>query len=519
MSRRTTDERQVHDVVLLTKQGMTRRAVARALKMSRNKVRAILEQHELAREQPNTALPACKPPSPRGSMLDPFRKQIDALLAKYPDITAQRIFEEVRDADYTGGYTVVKDLVREIRPTPPPTPSLETPTYDAGEMAECDWSPYTIKFTHTPKRMLQGFGYVLVYSRRKFYSFHESNDLFALMDGHVRAFTRFSGLAKRCKYDNQKPVVLRWEGNQPIYNPRFIDFCTYYEFSPEACRIGHPNDKPRVERSFWTQVQSFFNGREFRDIPDLNAQLAHWLDTICDHQRQRKRHWRTPLDLFEEERPALRTLPLHPYDTARVVYRLCDIEGFVSWDGNWYSLPYEHVTDILPVRVTAKELFVYAADLTCIARHELRPKGAGEQAVIPGHRPRRAERGPDLEQLRVAFAGLGAQAPEFLAALEQAQPRSAGYHARKILALREAWGTQDVVKAMVHALAYGALSHEAVERILQTRAAPRRLDEYVARECAEKMRRALAESSTEPRDLAEYDALPCWGVKPTPKGG
>jgi hypothetical protein len=25
----------------------------------------------------------------------------------------------------------------------------------------------------------------------------------------------------RCKYDGQKTVVLRWEGPQPIYNPRF----------------------------------------------------------------------------------------------------------------------------------------------------------------------------------------------------------------------------------------------------------------------------------------------------------
>ena len=30
-----------------------------------------------------------------------------------------------------------------------------------------------------------------------------------------RAFARFGGYAASCKYDSQKPVVLRWEGQQP----------------------------------------------------------------------------------------------------------------------------------------------------------------------------------------------------------------------------------------------------------------------------------------------------------------
>jgi hypothetical protein len=70
-------------------------------------------------------------------------------------------------------------------------------------------------------------------------------------------------------------------------------------------------------------------------------------------------------------------LERHPYDTARVVYRICSIDGFVAWEGNAYAVPYDHVTDILPVRITQHELFVYGADLRCIARHELAPRGKG----------------------------------------------------------------------------------------------------------------------------------------------
>ena len=516
----------VHDVVLLARQGMSRRAIARALKVSRNTVKEVLTAHGLKRTKAHSVLEK-KPASKRPSKLDEHRGKIDELLKTFPDITAQRIFEELRAAGFAGGYTGVKTLVRVVRPRPVVTPSLETTVYGPAEMAENDWSPYRIAFTHAPHRILQGFSYALVNSHRKRYSFHDRADLHALMDGHVKAFTALGGLAVRCKYDSQKPVVLRWEGNQPIYNPRFVAFATYYEFSPVAVRRGHPNDKPRVERSFWELEQSFFNGRKFRDEDDLNAQLAWWMANICDTRPQKRSGRRTALELFETEGPMLTPLPSHPYDTARVLYRLCDLEGYVNWDGNLYSLPYEHVTDILPVRVTADELFVYAADLKCIARHALRRKGAGEKATLPEHRPARVERGADLDQLRRAYEGLGEPAAQFLAAMEKAlTAKQAGYHARRILTLRERYDTVDLLPALAHAESFGAFEQFAVGRILLARAKPRRLDEYVAEATARKLEHLIANSSTEPRDLAEYDELPCrpgttphQGAAPCPNTG
>jgi transposase len=505
------DEKRIHDVLQLDREGMKWRAIARALKISRNTVRQIVVEHAHARQSPHAALLAT-PSHRRPSKLDPFRVQIDELFRLYPDITAQRVFESLRDNDFDGGYTVVKDLVRRIRPKPAPKPSLQTAPRQPGDMAECDWSSYPVTFTHAPPITLQAFGYTLRYSTRKFYSFHEGNGLHALMDGHVHAFERFAGAARHCKYDNQKPVVLRWEGGQPIYNPRFIDFATHYEFSPVACRPRHPNDKPRIERSFYELTLSFFRGRSFRDRGDLEAQLTHWMDTIADPRPLKRMRRHTRLELFAEEQPLLRALPRHPYDTARVLYKLCDIEGFITWESNRYSLPYDYVTDILPVRITDKELFIYKADLSCIARHALLARGAQRDSILDGHRPRHAERGPDLDQLRRAFADLGSAATDFLAALEKREPRSAAYHGRKILALREGHDSAALLAALAHALAYGALEHHAVERIVLARSSPRRLDEYVAEQTAHKLRHAVAQSSTEPRDLAEYDALPRRGA-------
>ena len=203
------DEKVTQAVVQLEKDGMKRRAIARALRISRNTVKAILDEHQRARKEPHTAL-VVRPRIPRRSKLDPFRPRIEKLLETYPDITAQRVFEILRDEEsFQGEYCIVKVLVRKMRPKKPPKPSLQTPPRVPGDMAECDWSEYPVSFTHAAPMKLQAFGYTLRWSTRKYFGFQESNGLHPLMNEHVHAFERFEGVAHRCTYDSQKPVVLR----------------------------------------------------------------------------------------------------------------------------------------------------------------------------------------------------------------------------------------------------------------------------------------------------------------------
>jgi transposase len=501
-----TREQLLQQLVTLHRQGLSRRAIARALGISRNTVKVMLAAHTAAREETGQPAIVARPArAPRASKLDTHAARASELLGQYHDITAQRVFETLREEGFVGGYTAVKKYVRAQRPPPRPTPSLATPEYGPGEMAESDWSPYEVVFADGHKELVQGFSYVLVHSRRKYYDLYRHADLHALMDGHVQAFTRFGGCAETCTYDSQKNVVLRWEGHQPIYNPRFLVFTAHYEFRPRGV-LGNPNAKPRVERSFWEAEQSFLNGRTFRDFEDMRAQLARWLDTIVD---QRRRHGETPLDRFVREREHLVPLPRHPYDTARVVYRVCTIDGFVAWEGNAYAVPYDHVTDILPVRITQRELFVYAADLTCIARHELAPRGRGLRLDPAGLHPRPGRQTPvDLDQLRVAFEQMGEHAPRFFRLMSAGPPRIWGHQARQILLLRERFKTADLDAALRHAALFGAFDHQAVERILTARATPRSLDEYVAAETARRVVDALGHERTVPRDLTEYDRLP-----------
>lgn len=246
-------EELVQHVVTLARDNMSRRAIARSLGLSRNTVRQILIEHDLQRQSEHSALPTPPKRAPRSSKLDAYKPRITELLDKYADITAQRVFEILRDEGFDGGATIVRKHIRRVRPKPKPKPkpSLETPVYGPGKMAESDWSPYTVTFIGGSTQKIQLFGYTLVHSTRKFYHAYTSYDTHALMQGHIAAFEHLGGAASSCKYDGQKAVVLRWEGSQPIYNPQFLAFAAHYEFRPIALR-GNPNARPNIERSFWT---------------------------------------------------------------------------------------------------------------------------------------------------------------------------------------------------------------------------------------------------------------------------
>ncbi len=175
-------------------------------------------------------------------------------------MTALRVYEELRGRGFTGKYTIVKDLVRRLRPEPHRQPVVRFES-GKGQQAQMDYATYEIDFTEEGRRRVNLFSYVLGYSRRQYLHFVESQDFETTIREHVRAFKHLGGVAATCLYDNMKVVVARYEGDEPIYNTRFLAFATHYGYKVWACRRRRPQTKGKVERPFHFVETNFLNGR------------------------------------------------------------------------------------------------------------------------------------------------------------------------------------------------------------------------------------------------------------------
>jgi transposase len=198
----------VHAVAVLHDRKQSEREIAAALGLTRGKVRRILARIRRERTHGKSALPA--PRLSRASKLDPFVPMMEALVEEFPDITAVRLFEELQKQGFDGGYTIVKEWLREYRGKPKQKPVIRFET-EPGEQGQQDWSPYLLDFTETGRSNVHCFSLILGYSRRHYIDFDESEAFFPLIRHHVAGFEYFGGVPAEILYDNQKAVVLRWE--------------------------------------------------------------------------------------------------------------------------------------------------------------------------------------------------------------------------------------------------------------------------------------------------------------------
>ncbi len=484
-----------HTLIIMHNEGWSIRSLCRHFGTSRNAVRRILRTHE---RQRNSGHDILTKRLKRVSKLDAFEPELQKIVEKYPKITAVRLHEKLVEAGFTGGITILRERLADLRPRKEPIIRFET---GPGVQGQMDWSPYTIPFTRTGKGTVQCFSYILGFSRRQYIDFTTRRDFYSLIRRHQDAFQYYQGVPRECLYDSEKTVVLRWEAGKPVFNPAFTSFITHYNCKPIACRPGHPETKGKIESPFKFIEGNFLGGREFEDLEDLRTIARWWLKEKSDLHVHRTTG-KPPLELFDEEE--LQPLPLHPYDTAEVALRVCDAEGFVSFETNRYSVPSGYIADILSLKATDEEILVYSPEIDCIARHGRESAGAGKKVEDPNHFVTKRMR-YGLEPVREAFLALGEQADAFLKGLIEKQPRNCGFHARCILRMKEHYESGDIHKALEHALRYHAFDGRAVERILRAKAHERTLESVRN----ERARRNLEDTLPRiaQRSLHEYSEL------------
>lgn len=294
----------------LLDQGLKKTDIAARLGVSRGLIYHWLRTGQLDRELDSVPTPRVRVTAP--AKLAPFEPIIDARLEIYPELSAVRLYDEVRAAGYAGGLSQLKCYVRRVRPRPPgePVVRFETPP---GHQAQVDFADFRFPWGKRSALLV-----VLGYSRLLWVQFYQRQTMATVMHGLEAAFTYFGGVPRELLFDQLKAVIVddtRPSGGKVLENPEFLRFAAHWDFRIRACRPYRAKTKGKVERPVHYLRHNFVYGREFLGDADLNAQCLAWLDGVAN----RRVHGTTqelPCERFErDERAVLGPLALRPYQS------------------------------------------------------------------------------------------------------------------------------------------------------------------------------------------------------------
>ena len=168
---------------------------------------------------------------------------------------------------------------------------------------------------------------------------------------HRRALEFFGGSTLKVMIDNLKVGVVRHPfGEKALFNPRYLDFAAHHGFEPVACNVRKGNEKGRVENGVGYVKKNLLSGLEIPSFEAIQVEGRRWLDETANVRLHGETH-RKPLDLFAQEKPLLKGLPVMPYDCAVIrpvgANRCCRI----VFETNRYSVPPLYASQKLTLKV------------------------------------------------------------------------------------------------------------------------------------------------------------------------
>lgn len=407
----------------------------------------------------------------RPSILDPYLEFVRQTLQQHPRLRATRLYQMIRDRGYTGSVEQLRRVVARLRPQPQEA-FLRLQTFPA-EQAQVDWAHFGSVRVGRARRQLSCFVTTLSYSRALYLEFFFDQTIENFLRGHVHAFQDWSGAARVILYDNLRSAVLERRGHQIHFHPRLLELAGHYHFVPRPCQVRAGNQKGRVERAIRYVRDSFWAGRVFTTLAECNRQALLWRDQVAHQRRWPQDNTRTVAQAFDEEQPRLLPLPLHPFDTDRIVPVRSAKTIYVRFDLNDYSIPPAAVGRQLTLAASDTQVRILdgaveiARHRRCYDRRQLVLDPAHQQALLESKR----------KALHSTPAGRLTQVvPESEVLLDRAfaQGESAGSQTAQLLKLLDLYGPAALRRAIAEALERDTPRASSVAFLLrkQQRSAP-----------------------------------------------
>lgn len=259
-----------------------------------------------------------------------------------------------------------RDRVTVLRDDPPP-----------GQEAQIDYG-YLGSWTDPVggrRRRIWAFVMVLAMSRLMFVRPVLTMDQRTWTECHVAAFGFFGGTPARLVPDNLRTGVARPDLYDPKINRCYAELAHHYGALVDPARAGKPKDKPRVERPMPYVRDSFWRGRQWTSVAQMQQDAITWCREVAGARSCRPLGGASPLSVFEAvEAQAL--IPLPDNDFTLADWSVCTVghDIHVKVAKTLYSVPWRHIGRKVHARSTPDMVQIFDnGDL--IATHVRKPFG------------------------------------------------------------------------------------------------------------------------------------------------
>lgn len=314
--------------------------------------------------------PPPRPPAPRGSVLsacEVHRTWIEAQLALGRNATS--LYQDlVEQHGFVAKYNSVKRFVATLRARAPER--FDVLEFLPGEEAQVDYGQGAPTRTDSGKyKRPYLFVMTLKYSGKSFRCVVWKTSHAVWAELHERAFRAFGGTVQYIVLDNLKEGVIRPDIYEPELNPVYAALLAHYGVVADPCRVRDPNRKGSVESAIQHTQGTALTGRTFESLDLQNTWLAHW-EAHWAAPRIHGRKKRQVLELFEEERPALRPLPPEGFRLFTQGTRTVDDAGLVQVEGSYYTALPAALHSVVTVRLYPHAVEILDRTGQVLRRHE-----------------------------------------------------------------------------------------------------------------------------------------------------
>ena len=342
-------------------QGLSISEISRRLGISRTTVRKYLRSGKLPQYQRIPAESMIK------SYIPLMREMIDV-----HNLSAVRIYEELKKKGFQGSYSLVKQYSRPMRNDRKIMAVYRYET-DPGKQSQVDFREFGYIDIDGKRRKLYAFSMILGYSRVRYAEFTTDISTRNVIRMHLTAFHFFGGYTDTILYDNMKQIVLerKLKASESRFNGEFMSFSQYYGIIVRLCYPYRAQTKGKIENTIKYLRYNFWPGRSFESIPDINVQCQEWLLKVnshihgttheIPHERLKNEHL-NPMDSVQDYSIRIEKI--------RKISRDC----YVSYKGNRYSVPWIYAGRA--ARITESSTLKIQIDSLIVAEHDILP-GSG----------------------------------------------------------------------------------------------------------------------------------------------